>query len=443
MMKKKKWIVICTAMMLMAPGVRAQKQWSLEDCIQYALDHNIKIKRQELAAKTSSNNYMQSKTNLLPEVGAAYYQNFNYGRTVDPTTYDFVNQNYKSQSMGASADLTLFNGLQNYNNIQKRHFDLMTDLQQLEKVKDDITLNIATDYLQILLNQELLEVAKAQYDVTQLQVDKTKKLVDVGNKALGDLLQIQAQAASDKLEVTNAQNDVKVSYLALTQLLDLDSAGGFEIVPPQTPQLNEGAVLQNVDDVYSFAEKEMPEIKVAEYKLKSAEKQLAMARGVRSPSLTLSAQAYTYFSELQEEYYSHNEQLKNNLSKTITLGISIPIFSKFETQRDISNAKIARNDAELQLRETQLDLYKTIQQAHSDAVSALDKYKSALEAVKSNEEAFKYTEQKFGVGLVSVVEYNEGKKNLTKARSDLAQAKYEYIFKTKILDFYMGNKIQL
>lgn len=443
MMKKKKWIVICTAMMLMAPGVRAQKQWSLEDCIQYALDHNIKIKRQELAAKTSSNNYMQSKTNLLPEVGAAYYQNFNYGRTVDPTTYDFVNQNYKSQSMGASADLTLFNGLQNYNNIQKRHFDLMTDLQQLEKVKDDITLNIATAYLQILLNQELLEVAKAQYDVTQLQVDKTRKLVDVGNKALGDLLQIQAQAASDKLEVTNAQNDVKVSYLALTQLLDLDSTGGFEIVPPQITQPNEGAVLQNVDDVYSFAEKEMPEIKVAEYKLKSAEKQLAMARGVRSPSLTLSAQAYTYFSELQEEYYSHNEQLKNNLSKTITLGISIPIFSKFETQRDISNAKIARNDAELQLRETQLDLYKTIQQAHSDAVSALDKYKSALEAVKSNEEAFKYTEQKFGVGLVSVVEYNEGKKNLTKARSDLAQAKYEYIFKTKILDFYMGNKIQL
>ena len=319
----------------------------------------------------------------------------------------------------------------------------MAKLAGVEKAKNDVTLNIATAYLQILFSQEILEVAKAQLEVTRLQVEKMRKLVDVGNKAMGDLLQIQAQEATDRLEVINASNNLKIAYLTLTQLLDLDSAEGFEIARPVTAQIDEALVAPEVEEIYAVAEKEMPQIRMAEYMVKAAQKDLAMARGARFPDITLQSQVYTYYSELQTQYYSYEQQLRNNMSKTIQFGINIPLFSRYATQRDISNAKIARNDAELQLREAKLDLYKTIQQAHADAIAALEKYRSAAEAVKANEEAFKYTEQKFGVGLVSAVEYNEGKKNLTKARADLLQAKYEFIFKTKILSFYMGNKIEL
>lgn len=421
----------------------AQKVWSLEECIQYALDHNITIKRQELAADITSNNAFQAKMNLLPGIGSGFSHSFNFGRTVDPTTYDFVEQNYQSQSMGVGGNMTLFNGLQNINNIKLQQFNLMAKLAQVEKAKNDITLNIATAYLQILFSQEILEVSKAQLEVTHLQVEKMRKLVEVGNKAMGDLLQIQAQEASDRLEVINASNNLKIAYLTLTQLLDLDSAEGFEIVKPVTAQIDETLVATEVEEIYAIAVKDMPQIRMAEYMVKAAQKDLAIARGARFPEITLQSQVYTYYSELQTQYYPYEQQLRNNMSKTIQFGINIPLFSRYATQRNVSNAKIARNDAELQLREARLDLYKTIQQAHADAVAALEKYRSAAEAVKANEEAFKYTEQKFGVGLVSVVEYNEGKKNLTKARADLLQAKYEFIFKTKILAFYMGNKIEL
>jgi len=438
------YLAVVTVIFLAGTGTsRAQKVWTLEECIQYALDHNITIKRQELAADVSSNNAFQAKMNLLPGIGAGFNHSFNFGRTVDPTTYDFVEQNYQSQSMGVGGNMTLFHGLQNINNMKRQQFNLMAKLAQVEKAKNDVTLNIATAYLQILFSQEILEVAKAQLEVTRLQVEKMRKLVEVGNKAMGDLLQIQAQEASDRLEVINASNNLKIAYLTLTQLLDLDSAEGFEIAKPVTAQIDEALVAPEVEEIYTVAEKEMPQIRMAEYMVKAAQKDLAIARGARFPDVTLQSQVYTYYSELQTQYYSYEQQLRNNMSKTIQFGINIPLFSRYATQRDISNAKIARNDAELQLREARLDLYKTIQQAHADAVAALEKYRSAAEAVKANEEAFKYTEQKFGVGLVSAVEYNEGKKNLTKARADLLQAKYEFIFKTKILAFYMGNKIEL
>jgi outer membrane protein len=439
--RKVLFVVLCFASLIL-PGF-AQKPWSLEECIQYAIEHNIQIKRQQLAADISKNNKIQSIVNLAPSLGAGWNGSLNYGRTVDPTTYDFVDQNFKSQSMGLGADVNLFSGFTNVNFIRGQQVNLRAQLEMVEKAKDDLILNIATAYLQILFDQELLDVAKSQVTVTNLQIDKMQKLVEVGNKAMGDLLQIQAQAASDKLEVTKSENNLKISYLNLAQMLDLDTVAGFDIVKPEIPQIEMANVNQSVDQVYSVAEQNMPIVKIAEYNLEKSKLDLYRTWGEFSPSVTLSGQLYTYYSELGSALYSYDSQLRNNMSKTITLGVNIPIFNKYDRIRNVSNARIERTDAELRLKETKLSLYKTIQQAYSDASSALDKYHSAIEAVKSNEEAFKYTEQKFGVGILSAVEYNEGKKNLSKARADLVQAKYEFIFKTKILDFYLGKDIKL
>jgi outer membrane protein len=427
------------------------KKWTLVDCIQYAFDNNVRIKRQEITSKITENNYSQSKLNLLPGVGAGFNHTQSFGRSIDMATNQFLDQNNYSGSVGAQAELVVFNGFQNVNNILRRKYELAADQLQVEKTKDEIVLNIATAYLQILFSQELLAVAESQLNVTQQQVEKTQKLVEVGNKAMGDLMQIQAQASTEKLNVTTANNNLKLSYLNLCQLLDMDSVAGFDIVVPENLEVSQSGVLESVDNVYNQAEGSRPDVKLAEYMAKSSQKDLAIARGARYPQLSVNGQVYTYYSQNLIKpnpdfgYLGSpiSEQLKGNVSKGIGLNLNIPIFSRHTIERNISNAKLNSLDADYRVRQAKLDLYKAIQQAHADALAAFDKYQSSIESVKANEEAFSYAEQKYNVGMVSFVDYNVAKNNLTKAKSELVQSKYEFIFKTRILDFYMGNEINL
>ncbi len=427
------------------------KKWTLLECINYALDNNVSIKRQALAASISKNNFTQSKANVLPSLGAGFNHNITFGRSIDYATNQFTDQNNYSGSLGAQADLVVFNGFRNVNSILQQKYQLAADELLVQKTKDQIVLNIATAYLQILFSQELLQVAESQYDVSRQQVERMQKLVDVGNKAMGDLMQIQAQAATEKSNVTTAKNNLKLSVLNLGQLLDMDSVTNFDIVVPANLTVDEMKVLQSVDYVYAQAEQNRPDIKYAENLAKGAEKGLIVTRSERYPTLSIAGQVYTYYSQalispqplMGYPGKSLSEQLKGNVSKAIGLNLSIPIFSRYSIQRDISNAKISVLDAQYRVRQTELDLYKTIQQAHTDAIAAFDKYKSAEESVKSNQEAFNYADQKFNVGMVNSVDYNVAKNNLTKAKSDLIQAKYEFIFKTRILDFYLGNDIKI
>ena len=419
------------------------KKWTLMDCINYALENNIQIKRQEITAKISQNNFNQAKINVFPSVGAGFNHTQSFGRSIDMATNQFLDQNNYSGSVGASADLVVFNGFKNVNTILRQKYALNAYQLQVDKAKDDIVLNIATAYLQILFSQELLQVAKSQLEVTQQQVEKTKKLVEVGNKAMGDLMQIQAQASTEKSNVTTANNNLKFSFLILGQLLDMDSVSGFDIQVPENLEVNSTGVIQSVDNVYSQAENSRPDVKLAENMAKMTEKDLAIAKSSRIPSLSLNGQVYTYYSQNLLALKTISDQLSGNISKQIGISLNIPIFNRYSIETNIANSKLNVLDAEFKVRQAKLDLYKAIQQAHQDAVGAFDKYQSSIESVKSNQEAFSYAEQKFNVGMVSSVDYNVAKNNLTKAKSDLVQAKYEFIFKSRILDFYMGNDIKL
>ena len=427
------------------------KKWTLVDCINYAFENNIQIKRQEIVSKISVNNFSQSKFNVLPSLGAGFNHSQTFGRSIDVATNQFIDQNNYSGSLGAQAVLVVFNGFRNVNSILSRKYALAANELQVNKTKDEIVLNIATSYLQILFSQELVQVAQSQLAVTEQQVEKTKKLVEVGNKAMGDLMTIEAQASTEKMNVTTASNNLKLSYLNLGQLLDLDSVTDFDIVVPENLVVSQGTVLQSVDNVYAQAESSRPDVRLAEYMAKSSEKDLAVAKASRYPQLSLDGQLYTYYSQallapIPSTGYPGRtiiDQFKGNVSKEIGLSLNIPIFSRRTIERDISNAKLNVLDAQYRVRQSKLDLYKAIQQAHADALASYDKYQSSLESVKANEEAFSYAEQKYNVGLVSSVDYNIAKNNLTKAKSDLIQAKYEYIFKTRILDFYMGNDIKI
>ncbi len=456
-------------------NVLGQKKWTLQECIQYALDNNIQVKRQELQTEITQSTYNQSKMERLPNLTAGGNHNWTFGRSVDPYTNDILKSNVVSDNFYLSSSMLLFGGYQLKNTIEQNKYLLEQSLQDYQKTRNDISIRIATVYLQILFNKEALDIAQKQLDLTQMQVDKTQKLVNAGSKSKGDLLQIQAQEANERYNITNASNNLKISYLTLAQLLELKSADSLEIIVPDTIAINDVTILSSVDNIYNEATNRLPEVKSAEFGVKSAEKGLQITRGQYLPTLSLSAAYYTGYSDALKMYNSNGststltgyvnndqtlpvyftsplinktgypflDQLKDNNSKVISLTLSVPIFNRFQTRSNVSKAKIRILDARYNVDETRKNLYQEIQKAHADATAAFERYNSSIGAVTSNEESFKYVQQKFDVGLISSVDYNVAKNDLLKAKSNLIQAKYEYIFKLKVIDFYKGLPFQL
>lgn len=435
-----------------APVSAQQQSWTLQDCISYAHENNLTIKREELNTQLAGEDFEQSRFNLLPNLNFGANHDISSGRSLNLETYEYENRKIQQGAVGLRSRVTVFSGLENLNNIQKQKYLFLKSEEDLKKVKNDISLSIATNYLQILFDEEILEVAKSQYEVTRLQVERTERLVEVGNVAKGELLEIKAQAATERLNVTSAQNNLHLSILDLTQLLDLDSVGNFAVYKPGDLGVEALGLPAPVDQIYGTALDVMPEIQSSGYYVQSAEKDLAIARSQRWPELYLDGLYYSrYVNGLMNpldtiapfDDYLLSDQIVDNQYRQLSVGIAVPIFNRFNTQTNISKSKIYLEDAELQRELARQSLYKTIQQSHADALAALEKYNSAFEAVSSNEEAFNYTQQKFEVGLVNSVDFNIAKNNLTRARSDLVQAKFEYIFKMKILDFYQGKPISL
>ncbi|HEX3008845.1 MAG TPA: TolC family protein, partial [Bacteroidales bacterium] len=319
-------------------NVDAQKYWTLEECIKYAQEKNITIKRKELLTESSQNSLFQSRMNLLPSLNAGADHSFSSGRSLNTEEYKWENANLQQGSLGIQADVTLFDGFQNLNSIRKSKFDLLQSLSELDKAKNDISINIATAYLQVLFSEELLQIANNQLSLSLLQVERNKKLVEVGNVARGNLLEIQAQAAREQVNVTNAENNLNIAYLNLTQMLELDSIGDFRIVKPDSLTLDEVAPLISVGETYNQALANMPEIKSSEYFLKSSEKELAIARGKHSPRLSLSGTYYSRYNVNVADPLNPNkdylfmDQLKDKQYKQLTINLSIPIFNRFSTR---------------------------------------------------------------------------------------------------------------
>ena len=442
-------ILVITGL-LSCPGLSGQtsvRAWTLKECIQYAMDNNIQIKRQELQSMIADKNYKQSKFELLPNLNAGFDHIYSSGRSLNLEEYQWENRKQQQGSMGLRSNITVFNGLQTHNSIKQQKYNLKSAIEDVEKTKNDISIYIATAYLQILFDQELLNVAKDQFEVTMIQVDKTETLVKVGSVSKGTLLEIKAQAAGEKLNIIQRKNQLRISKLTLVQLLDLESPEEFSIVIPENLTIEKQPVVVLTDSVFNYAVINMPEVKSAEYMLQSQKKALAITRGRRSPELYLSGLYYSRYNENAinplnpSVNYPLDGQLKDNQYKQITLGLSVPIFNKLRIHRDISIAKVNMLDAQYNLKQSKQTLYKNIQQANSDAISALEKYYSSIDAVESMLEAFEYTSEKFDVGLVSSIDYNIAKNNLSKTQSDLLQAKYEYLLRLKILDFYNGEEI--
>ncbi len=471
-------LIIKTAFLFLASiwtiPMDAQQAWSLEKCVAYALEHNIQIKQQKINTIYQENSYEQSRAELFPNLNAGGSYGVSFGRALDQTTYEFTNnQTVQSINMNLSSSVVLFSGLQKWNVIGQNRLNLLASLQDLEKFKNDISLSVAAAYLQILFSEELLNVAREQMSVTSQQVDRTKILVDAGSVAHGNYLEMQSQLAADEVTLISAENSLNLSYLTLSQLLELDSAGSLKIVIPEIKSIPEKEILTSVQEIYNDALLNMPEIKGAQYQLQSAETGLKIAKGTRSPRLSLSGQYGTGYSDIRQqvtgtstetitigttaggepvttttqipEYSSYpiGTQFSDNASLSLFANLSIPIFSNLQIKTNIDNANLLVESNQLEVENRQKALYKEIQQAYTDALAAYKKFYASEKAVTSMEESFKYTNDKYEVGLVNAVDFNIAQNQLTSSRSELLKAKYDYIFKISVLNFYRGKEISL
>ncbi|WP_430814416.1 TolC family protein [Carboxylicivirga sp. RSCT41] len=452
-----KSIIAIATFCLLAINIQAQdslkvewqgqkKQWSLLECINYAHTNNITIQRQTVNTQYQENLLKQSKLDRLPDLNASTDGSLSFGYTWVQQEAQNVDQTIQSLGISANSNINVFSGLTASNTIKRNKVNLLAAIEDMEKTKNDIGLQITGHYLQILFDKELLNVAEEQYETSKLQAERTKKLVDAGSQAMGSYLEIKSQAAKEALNVTQQQNALGISLLDLAQLLDLERPIEFDILSPELPELS-AFTPEPPADIYSMALEIMPEIKSATYNTESAEYDLKIAKGNYYPTLGVGAGMSTNANWLADDPYDSNrsldEQFKTNRNTYVGARLSIPIFNRLQARNNVANAKLGVMDAQYLLKQEKLNLRKKIQQAYGNAVASYNKYLSSQEAVNSFAESFRYTEKKFNVGLVNSVDYNVAKTDYTRAQSDLLQAKYEYILRTKILDFYKGIPIEL
>ncbi len=454
----KKILILIFISLLSSKGLifSQQKIWSLEDCIKYAIDNNLQIKQQDIQTKFQKNTLELSKYKLLPTVNGSASHNYTFGRALDQTTYQYTNhQQVQSNNFYVGGSLNLFSGLQNYNTIKKNEFLVLAGEQDLQNIKDNIALTIALDYLQILLNKELVLATDNQLQITKQQIEKTRKLVDAGSVAKGNLLQIEAQASQEEVQYITVKNQLDISYLNISQMLELKTPEGFEIVTPQIAVDTNGVVTGNIDEIFAAAQNIRPEIKSSELNLTASEYDMKIATGGRYPRLSMSHSFSTGYSDIRKKpigidasgpiygKYPFSEQVNDNISYGIGFTLNIPILNGWMVNKNIVNSKLTVESNKYALEGVKKQLYKNIQQAYTDALASLKKYNASTKAVSSSQESFRYIEQKLKEGMVTSVDYNAEKTKLLKAQSDMAQAKYEYVFKTKVLDFYKGLPLNL
>jgi len=470
-------MVLGLLLMILSNFSFTQKVWTLDDCINYALDNNLEIQKQVELVESNKASLLQSALAMLPDLNASASNIWNTGQTIDQYTNTFATVWTRSNNFNLQSNVVLFNGLQKFNLVKQNKIDLLATKYDLDVMKNDISLTVAGYYLDILFNKELLDVAESQLRVTQEQVERTRKMVEAGASAQGDLLNIQAQASAEELTMVEAMNRLKISYISLQQLIDLPISSDFDIEKPRLKPVAAPKELITPDVIFAHAMNTRPEIKSGELKVQSAQKGLAIAKGAQSPSIYVGASYGTGYSGASrqidpnvppviKEYpigitqlsrdtvlgyqtsytyrtKSFTDQWNDNDNFTLGINLQIPIFNGWQVRSAISQAKIQRNIAELDLEQQKRTLRNTIEQAYADAVAALQKFNSATQKVSAQEKSFDYTDQKYDVGMVTSYDYNNSKKELTRSQSELLQAKYDFIFKTTILEFYMGYPIRI
>ena len=445
------WIIgiILSLLSVWAQAQDAKRLWSLEDCIRYATEHNLELKQREQEQESKKVALHTSKHSWLPSLNANVGQNFDFGRSPSKTGV-IVDQNSANTSASINLSMPIFDGFQIPNDIAARKLDLKAAVETLNKAKEDLTIHVASVYLQVLYNKEIKKIAELQVALSREQIKKTEALVNSGKVPLSQLYDIKAQLANDEVTLTEAENNVQLALLDLAQSLELEQGGeSFDVMVPEIGNAVEqymGSILPP-DHIYNQAVTIKPQIKEQTYLLESQKRMLKVAQAGYYPKLNFGASYgngyYHYSGEGDYANLPFGDQLKNNARKTIGFSLSIPLFNRFQVRNSVRSARINIRNRELMMENTKKALYKEIQQAYYNATAAQSKYLASDKSVEANKKAFTYAEERYAAGKSTVFEFNEAKMKYAQSLSEQAQAKYNFIFRAKILDFYNGTSISL
>lgn len=456
----------------------SSKVWTLRELIDQAIANNLTVKRSTYGVETSQVNLLQSKMTMLPTLNANGNYGLNWGRTIDPTTNIFTENKIENSNLSTSSSLLLWNGFRLFYNLKQSNTDLDAANEDLIKARNDVILNVITLYLNVVFNKELLAVAQFQVKSTQEQLDRTKKLSDAGSVPIGDVLNLDAQLATNELNVIQRENALNLSLLQLKQALQLPASNPMDVEIPQINVDNVSILNKSAEEIFDIAMLAMPEIKGAELRKLSADYGFRSSRGNLYPRISVNGSYSTVYSDQRQQFFADGgaatttrqigyvqgsltpvftdvtsptgqfmvpnimDQYKDNRGRSLGLSIQIPIFNGLSARSNMQRAAINRELANITLTETKNTLRQTVETAYNNAIAAIKTYQSTDKQVKARDEAFRMTQQRYNLGAVNFVDYQVAENNLFQAQSDLLRAKYDFIFRTKVLDFYQGLPLE-
>lgn len=445
--------VILPLLALLSSGVNAQKSWTLNDCISYALQNNIQLKRQELQVNASQKDYRQGIMEFAPSITSGAQHTFVSGREFNQYSLSFEDYNNQEGYFYATASLDLFKGFANWNGLRALKYELESARAATENLKNDIAVNVSVGYLQVLYALESRTLAEKQVQVAEIQSEKAAMQFELGSLSQGQMVEVKAQYLLRKAELTNAVNNYNISVLDLKQMLEIPDSTSFSIDSAPI-QLEKPSANVSVSLVYEEALAVQPAIRKAELDIKAANKRLNQLYGSLSPSLSVGYQISSGYNQSagykvsDTEWvfypdYTYGEQIKDFLNQRVYFNLTIPIFQKYNRITRIGKGKITLLDARYAKEQAEKGLLKKVEQAHADSKASWDKYLASKESVAAFTEVFEETRKKFELGMVSAIDLGLAQSNLVKAEGDLLHAKYSYVLRTKILDFYRGVPISI
>jgi outer membrane protein len=427
------------------------KKWTLKECVNHAITNNISVKQSELDLKNNQINKNDAIGNFLPNISASGSHSWNIGLNQNITTGLLQNQTTQFTSVGISSNVDIFKGLQNFNQLRKVNLALIASQYQLTKIQEDIALNVANAYLQILFNKENLKVQKEQKALSEKQLARTTELVNAGSVPKGDLLDVQATLASNNQKVIAAENSVLLSKLSLAQLLQLDDFKNFDISNDDVPSMLSSILNETSEAIIAKAKESRTELKIAQANIELAKKDIQIARGAYLPSLVGFYSFTTRASNSDGILFDSNnvpigikgpdpifDQFDRNKGQNFGLQLTVPIFNGFATRNNVERSKVAFERTKLNFKQQELDLERNVFTAYTDTKAAKESFEAATALLTSRKLAFEYAKERYEIGLMNVFDYNQAQTALANAESEVLRTKYDYIFRIKILEFYFG-----
>jgi outer membrane protein len=443
----KKFIFLAIGLLAVS-AAGAQQKWTLRQCIDHAVENNIDIRRTALTVESAELDLNSTRNSRLPDLNAGVNQNFSFGRTTSDDDNRYINTQASNTSFSLSTSIPVFGGFRINNQVKADKLNLEAASANLEKVKQSVELAVAGYYLDVLFKKEILAVRREQTALTRKQVENTVKMIEGGRAAPALLYDIKAQLAQNGVDEVNASNDFALSRLNLSQALDLEFSPEFDVagIEADAPAPESASDVRRPDEIYADALGIRPSVKEAELRLESSRYQVKIAKSAWWPQISLGASfgdGYYYMFGQDFKQLSFADQLRNKHSDSVGLNMSIPIFNKNRTRNSVRAAKLGVANSSLALEDVRLSLYKEIQQAWQRMVAARARYDATTGALEAAGESFRAMELRYENGKATVYEYSEAAAKLSSSRSEQAQAKYDFLFSSKILDFYRGVPINI